>query len=67
MNAQEQEKLRAKFLTSEERRHLRSLRNWNHKKAHRELSMQPSDYCLFEPDDYLKLIEEYVSKYGWNW
>lgn len=65
MDAQEKEKLRAKFLTSKERQQLRSLGNWNHKKAHREPSMQPSDYCLFSTDDYLKMIEEHVSKNGW--
>ena len=69
MNEQEKEKLRAKFLTSKERRQLRNLRIWklSNKRPHGERSTQPSDYCLFTPDDYLKLIEKYVSKYGWNW
>jgi hypothetical protein len=65
MKAQENRKLRIEFLTSEERRQLRSLRK--KQKPHREVSMQPSDYCLFQSDDILKLVEDHVSKNGWNW
>lgn len=66
MNAQE---LRAKFLTSKERKQLRRIRDYKLYKnlfnIRRDEETVSSDYSFLQEGDILSRLEEMVSRNGW--
>lgn len=64
-----EQELRAKFLSSEERRQLKEIRNYKLKKnlfrLTEENSLVVSDYAFLQEGDVLSRLEEKVSKNGW--
>jgi hypothetical protein len=64
-----EKELRAKFLTSEERRQLQKLRNYklskNLFKIKEEENLVSSDYSFLQEGDILSRLEEKVSQKGW--
>jgi len=64
-----EQELRAKFLSSEERRQLKEIRNYKLNKnlfsIKEETSLVSSDYSFLQEGDVLSRLEEKVSKNGW--